>query len=992
MSKKKFTRDLSFNEKLYKIIEENYKSLAIQIIIEGFGKINSNDFYNAVKKANDACPLSKCIYRNNKWVESKKNTPIYYLNSFEFDGFDFSSDLFKKKINHSKNPVTEIFFVKSNPNRIIFRVFHGAMDAKGALIWIKNIFRALNKKALIKCTSTENDLTILSKLPVKNKSSKLILDKKITNKKYNYNKANSNKINIKRISLEGRYNGIISKISKVLTDLFDDYNSRYLIPSDLRKYNKYIISNANLTLPIYLECDKSESWQEINNKFLYKLKNNNELNIRPLNFKLLNKLPIKTLNLLIKTLIFKQKLKNKYMISSIISHLGKLNLTDFDTNSFNALNIYSIPVSQPFSPISFVIVENQKNTEIIISAYENKVPKTLLNQISTTIKEFLSEQYIYKQLNNTQFNIKENLSIVDMFKLTALKFKKNIAVSENDVYLTYEELDYKSDTLAKIFMQKGINKSSLVPVYFDRSINLIIVILAIFKIGAIYIPIDISTKNFRINQILNDDSIKFIVSNKNLINKLSDIKDKKIIVIDLINLDTKINLDDINIDENDTIYQIYTSGSTGIPKGVQITNRAFKNYLLWARNYYAINENNNFPLFSSISVDFTLTSIFLPLTNGGQIYIFKEFNSITLKSMLSNFNINSLKFTPTHLSIITSLDIDFIIEKRLLIIGGEQLDIKLASLIQNMFVNCKIVNEYGPTESTVGCIAHTFDISNDSKYNCVPIGKPIFNTKIFLLDKNLKFVKPHQIGEIYILGNSLSKGYYNNDNLNKTNFVFINGKKAYKTGDLAKLNNENNYIFLGRVDDQVKIAGNRVELEEIKYTIKQYNNIKEVILIYDKTSSDIILKCYFTSDKNINISKLKSFLRIQLANYMVPKFFIQINKIPISPSGKIDLKQLPIIDFNTNHLKKLNKNQNKYLTNTQKKLLSIWSLTLDINISQINLYDNFFDLGGDSLSLINMIDYIESDFSNSFDYTDFIKNLNIIYEDLTIINLAKILS
>lgn len=391
MAKKKFKRNLSFNEKLYKVIEENYESLAIQIVVEGFGQINSNDFYDAVKKACDACPLSKCTYSNKQWVESTKTTPIYYLTSLEFDGFDFSSDLFKRKINHDKNPVTEIFFIRSNLNRIIFRIFHGAMDGKGALIWIKNIFKALNKKTLIQCPSTENDLTILSKLPVKNKNSKIKFDKTVIEHKSNHNKIESNKINIKRLSLKGNYTAIISKIAKVLTDVFDDSNSKYLIPSNLRKYNQDIICNSNLTYPIYLECSKSESFEEINSKFISKLKNHDDLNIKPLNFKLLNKLSITTLNLIIKTLHFNQKIKNKYMISSIISHLGTIDTTDFSTDEFFSTNLYSIPFSQPFSPIFLTIVINQQTTEILLSAYENIIPLPLLNNLLDSIKEFLTK-------------------------------------------------------------------------------------------------------------------------------------------------------------------------------------------------------------------------------------------------------------------------------------------------------------------------------------------------------------------------------------------------------------------------------------------------------------------------------------------------------------------------------------------------------------------------------------------------------------------------
>lgn len=984
MSKKKYKRNLSLNEKLYKVLENSYESLAIQIIVEGFGEIDINEFKKAVKKSCDYNPLCKCIYSNNKWVEDSKYPPIHHLNPFDFNGFDFSSDLFKRKIDHNNTSIAEIFIIHSKPTKILFRIFHGAMDGKGALIWIKNIFKILNNKIPIKTLSTENDLSILSKLPIKNKKNKIKFDKEILNIKNN-----TNKINTLRLSLEGKYIAIIPKITKILTEMFNDQNSLYLIPSDLRKYIKNLNTTSNLTFPFYLQCTKIDSWQDINDKLLDKLKQKEDLNLNLFNFKLLNKLSLNNLKLLIKALNLIKNLKNKYLISSIVSNLGTVDLYDFSTKKFKATNFYSIPVSQPFSPLSLVIVENQNTTEIVFSAYQKAIPLAQLNTICKKIEYFLSKKNIYKELNNNNFNIDPKLNIIDMFINTVFKYPQNIALSENNINLTYKELNQKSDVLADILLKKGLKKSTHIAVYLDRSIYLIIVILAIFKIGAIYIPIDTSAK-FRINNILNDDNIKFIITNSSIKADVSSIKNKKILTIDSINLDLKVNFDNQNVNDNNILYQIYTSGSTGIPKGVQISNKAFKNYLFWAKNYYEIDDNNNFALFSSISVDFTLTSIFLPLINGGTLYIFKEFNHKILESMLINSNINSLKFTPTHLSLINSLNLKFN-NKKLLIIGGEQLDTQLAYSIQkNCGQKCKIINEYGPTEATIGCIAYKFDYSNDFKYTNVPIGKPIFNTKILLLDNELISVKPNKIGEIYILGSPLAQGYYNDENITKNNFINLNGQIAYKTGDLAKLNHENNFIFIGRKDNQLKINGHRVEIEEIKYLIKQYKNINDVFINYTKWNTKIILKCYFTSSKIIDILKLKEFLKTKLANYMIPKYFIQIESFPIASNGKIDLKKLPKVNINNQFTVKTI-DTNIDLTTNQKKLLDIWESILDLNKESIDINDNFFELGGDSLSLITMICAIEKKFYKTFNYFIFIKKLNFIYEDLTINNLAKIL-
>jgi amino acid adenylation domain-containing protein len=457
-------------------------------------------------------------------------------------------------------------------------------------------------------------------------------------------------------------------------------------------------------------------------------------------------------------------------------------------------------------------------------------------------------------------------------------------------------------------------------------------------------------------------------------------------------------------------YVIYTSGTTGTPRGVIIEHRSLVNYAWWARKYYTGSENTNgtcgtFPLYSSISFDLTVTSIYLPLLTGNRIEIYRddEKYSFPIERIVKEDRVDIIKATPSHLKLIQH-DLPGNPSKlKKFIVGGEELECVLARDIYLGFSRqVEIYNEYGPTEATVGCMIYKYDYQRDQKRS-VSIGLPVDNVTICILDDCMNPVPINGIGEIYIGGAALARGYLNQVELTAEKFhreqkrqkwtiipgagpypetmklnksfcgvqgrffqkkpLAAGGKKnhisqkLYRTGDLAQRLPNGNVEFLGRIDGQVKIRGYRIELKDIETQLLSHTDIKEAVVIarqapvpseenprYERKIKDVVLSAYIVPHKEVEISRLIDHLSRRLPGYMIPSYFIPLERIPLTPNGKPDRRALPEPDIQSP-----GENYTAPGNITQVKLVEIWSHVLGIEKSSIGIDDNFFELGGHSL-------------------------------------------
>ncbi|MEW7293165.1 amino acid adenylation domain-containing protein [Aquimarina sp. 2304DJ70-9] len=566
------------------------------------------------------------------------------------------------------------------------------------------------------------------------------------------------------------------------------------------------------------------------------------------------------------------------------------------------------------------------------------------------------DRYTYLFNNDIKTYPKEK-SVYHLFEEQVQRVPKSIALEFGSQTMTYKELDTQVNHFASVLKEKGVEAQDVVSILLPRSFDLVISILSVMKIGGVYVPLDADLPQDRINYILEHSQCKYLITNSNkelnINSENEDILPTCITIDDGISSNEVLNTNiEFKYNPQSPAYILYTSGTTGKPKGVVVKNTALTNYTCWAAETYIKEESAKFPLYTSISFDLTVTSIFTPLITGNTIVIYEEEQQeVLIEKVLNDSIANIVKLTPSHLKIIRELNVQNKHSIKRFIIGGEELETSLARDVYNQFgEDIELYNEYGPTEATVGCMIYKFTPTDD--FRTVPIGVPIQNTQIYLLDEFLKPVPVGVRGDLYIAGDGLAHGYFNNALLTNEKFVenpFVAGQKMYRSGDIAVRRSNGVLEYIGRSDQQIKINGYRIEIPEIENCLLDHSHIKQAIVVCADVSGEKSLHAYYRSVDNqkIRYSDLVSFLASRLPYYMIPRSFTYVEKMPLTKNGKIDYKALPAPEFSTSKtIRKTSEN------NIERAILEVWQEIFATE--NVSVDDNFFEMGGDSIKAVQI--------------------------------------
>ncbi len=587
----------------------------------------------------------------------------------------------------------------------------------------------------------------------------------------------------------------------------------------------------------------------------------------------------------------------------------------------------------------------------------------LINEIEIVTPD--EKRQILYDFNSTFMDYPRDKTIVDLFEEQVQKTPDATAVIFEDKKLTYQELNKKANQLAKVLVKNDVQIGDIVAIYLNKSLEVVISMLGILKAGASFLPLDIDYPEDRLQYISNNSKPKVVLSSHTLSCPIK----VPTILVDLTedfyqNQDTS-NLH-IPITPESLMYVMYTSGSTGNPKGVMVKH---KNIIRLAAfpNFIEFSENEIMVQTGTIVFDACIFEIFGALLHGFKLHILKKENILDIK-FFSNFLERekvTILFLTTGLFNQLGLQAPHMFEHlKYLLTGG---DVISKESIQNILAACpniKMINCYGPTEN--GSYSTVYPIQGDEKI--IPIGKPITNSTTYVMADN--HLCPIGVsGELWVGGDGIAKGYLNNDSLTKEQFVqnpFGEGL-VYKTGDLVKWLPDGNIEFLGRIDNQVKVRGFRIELSEIDRKILLDTTIKQSLTIVQNIHNTKTICSYIVSDKEINLLKLKSELGKHLPVYMIPTFITQLKEFPLNINGKIDLKAFPIPNIE-NSQKRIIPARNEL----DRSLINTINRVLDI--SNISIEDSFFDLGGDSLSAIAFANIIAQDLKVTLTVNDIFKH------------------
>jgi len=590
--------------------------------------------------------------------------------------------------------------------------------------------------------------------------------------------------------------------------------------------------------------------------------------------------------------------------------------------------------------------------------------KTVLEAIGSTAELTIDEiqiltaaeqEQILRQWNDTQRVYAGRQCLHELFEEQVTRTPDTIAVSYEDQALTYAELNQRANKLAHHLRKLGVDSEVLVGVFLERSLEMVVGLLGILKAGAAYLPLDPSYPPERLSFMLDDAALSVLVTQQELADKLPAHWCYTICLDtewETIEDEDAQNLSGLVTDEN-LAYVIYTSGSTGRPKGAMLNHRGVVNCVRWMQETYKLDESDRFLLKTSLNFDPSVWELFWTLATGGRLVVARPGGHLSadyLVEVIRREQVTSVYFVPSMLRVfVGAADVEKIKSLRRVICGGESLAKETMEGCFARLSGVDLHHSYGPTEASIA--ASEWQCAPGLHEGAAPIGRPLSNTQIYLLDEYLRPVPVGVAGELYIGGLHVGRGYLNRPELTAERFIpdpFSRepGVRFYRTGDLARYLPDGKLEFLGRVDSQIKIRGYRIELGEIEAAVSAHPAVKAAVAIIREEAEDKQLVVYVLpqDDADISAADVRSFLRAKLPDYMVPSWIVMVDDLPLMVNGKVDRRSLPALKTSEAEKEQATAGPR---TPVEEVLRAIWSEVLER--AELSTTSNFFELGGHSL-------------------------------------------
>lgn len=614
--------------------------------------------------------------------------------------------------------------------------------------------------------------------------------------------------------------------------------------------------------------------------------------------------------------------------------------------------------------------------------------RSMMNDSSNTLSSHEHYQLLAK-LNTTEAEYASDKCVHELFELQVERAPEATAVVFGNEQWTYRQLNEQANKLARYLRQIGVSLDMPVGLFINRSVQMVIGLLGILKAGGAYVPYDPTYPKARLATMFQEVPISILLTQESLINHLPEHK-AKIVCLDTdqeqFTRGTPENLTGNNPTPENLAYVVFTSGSTGKPKATAVFNRGWNNLLNWFSQEFQISHHDKVLIMSSFSFDITQRSLMMPLVNGGELHLLASnyFDPTLVLDTISTSQITLLNCAPSPFYSLTETQDHETLKQlsslREIFLGGEAISAsRLHNCVSCEYFTAEFVNVYGVSECSDVSIFYRLHDFERYALSSVPIGKPIFNTKVYVVDDNLTPVPLGEVGELCVAGDGVGKGYLNDQALTQRKFIpnpFSSkpNAKLYKTGDLVRYRPDGNLEFIGRLDHQVKIRGLRIELGEIETSLRQHAEVQEaVVLVEEPSPGDQRLVAYLMpsesragADKWDNgiVDRLRQHLNSKIPQYMVPNKFVLLNDMPLNPNGKVDRTALQ-----------------STLTPTETKIpekprtpiaIAIAAFFAEaLRVEKVDLDEDFFELGGHSLLAAQVLLQIKEAFGVHFDLAAF---------------------
>lgn len=621
-----------------------------------------------------------------------------------------------------------------------------------------------------------------------------------------------------------------------------------------------------------------------------------------------------------------------------------------------------------------------------VSHYENTLKAILDNQEqSIETFDYLTKEekvLLLEKFNATDTVFDSQLYIHQLFEEQAALNPDREALKFIDESLTYDQLNKRINKLANYLIASGVKKNDIIGVYMERSVEMVVALYGILKAGAAYLPLEPSYPKDRIKYMIENSEVQVVITKSELEERLDDYNGELIVIGgNDATADYSDENPNVKINDDDYAYMIYTSGSTGKPKGVINIHKGIRNRILWIREYFGRVVEARQMQKTPFTFDVSLGELFGSLTNGACLVVAEPGGHRDVDYMIDLIKKEKI----THVHFVPSLLRYFVSNSRVEEVAsivkqvcctGEPLPWDLVQEFKKKLPDTEIYNLYGPTEAAVEVTCWNCREKLDK--NIISIGKPMSNTQLYILDPYKQLVPIGVMGELYIAGDNLAVGYYKREQLTSERFISNpyaaseRNKLMYRTGDYAVYLPDGNIEFIGRIDNQVKIRGNRVEIGEIETDLFECEGVKECTVIVSKEASPriiayVVAEKEYKDNKNELLVNMKNSLKQKLPDYMIPSIFMFIDHFELLPNGKRNMNALPAPELDESKREGFVAAENA----TQEKILEIWKEVL--GLSTISIEDNFFDLGGHSILALEVVSRIKKEFNGSLSVIDFFK-------------------
>ncbi|MBO1417746.1 non-ribosomal peptide synthetase [Streptomyces sp. FH025] len=965
-----------------------------QHVYEGDGDLTVEALAAALEKVGDACPGTRLRRKKRAWVDSGVAPEVRVVNLEP--GQDLLAHPALQTTLNDGGATCEVLFVpgeaaggavgedadgpgrRDRPLRLVFRGFHGITDARGMLVWAADVFQALRGEEPQGATSTLNTGEFLQHLmpqglpPIQRGVGKPEWTTPMApaprGQRYGHI--------WRRRTVDGIHAAVTAKVIAAVAAMTpDEPMSRFFVPVDLRRHQPDLRSTGWLSLSVNLNVEPGTGWEQVHRELLTALAERREFTLRSAPWLL--RMPLPVIRFFSDGMEDTARRKQRYMGTAFVASMGSVDLAEYSAQSFRASTVYILGSSGPSAPPGIDVVESGGRTEIVIAWRDVPGAAERMDAVLDTIAEALSPRADREQAaNRTDREPASSRSLLRMFRDQVELTPDAIALTGPQGDVSYRQLSLRADAVTSALRARGVGRGDVVGLLAERTPGAIAGIWGILRAGAAYLPLDVQHPDARLADLLGDSGARYCLVEASQQTREHTPAGCEPLGLDDLAAATAAPAREPDADPrpDDLAYVLYTSGSTGRPKGVQVEHAALLNYLHWGAEEFGVDASTRLPLLTSLSFDVSGTSIFLPLITGGTVVLVQDQPThLTLRRMLEDSGATMLNLTPSHLELIGRLDIaprGF----RSIVVVGEQLRVEVAARAQEMFgPDCRIINEYGPTEATIGCTAHTFDPVGDADRAAVPIGVPAHNTQVHLLDPNRRFVPNGEVGEMYLAGVQLARGYLGRPDLDAERFpTLADGTRVYRTGDLARRLPDGTLEFLGRIDDQVKVRGHRVEPAEVAGALEEHPRVDRAVVVARSRAdgSGKALYGYVLVNAEVSAEELQAHAARRLPAYMVPAATLVVEEIPYSVAGKVDARALPDPFADRTHTGSAASagsagsvalaasaasaaDPDRDAIESQVAL--IWSDVLGVDEARIDARTDFLQLGGDSLALLTML-------------------------------------